>query len=86
MIVRATFAIAAVWLLMPHHPDLGLSDTAACGTEVCNRADSDDTREAVLARLRGVGEEIRVYRHTASGAERGGGAQNAAAPRHLTRS
>jgi hypothetical protein len=50
MIVRATMTFGLVWLLMPHHPDLGLAAPAIQA--------SDSTRAAIFARLHEVRGEI----------------------------
>jgi hypothetical protein len=50
MIIRAVLTFGLVWLLMPHHPDLGLQGRA---TEP-----SDSTRAAIFERLRDVRHEI----------------------------
>lgn len=58
MIIRAALTFGLVWLLMPHHPDLGLTPIVA--------QDSNGERDAIFTRLREVRSEI-----AAQNAERG---------------
>ena len=54
MIARAALAIGLAWLMMPHHPDLGLGQPVA--------QPGDSTRAAIFARLREVRNEIAAQR------------------------
>jgi hypothetical protein len=65
MIIRATLSLGLVWLLIPHHPDLGLSSAQ---TRLCSgycevaTADSDAKRETIMARLRLIKVELEQAR------------------------
>jgi hypothetical protein len=64
MITRSALSLGLLWLLMPHHPDLGLEvpGTAFCqAPEICSAAlASDLKRKVIFQRLREVREEIRA--------------------------
>jgi hypothetical protein len=63
MIIRAIMALGSVWLLMPHHPDLGLPAPPAvtCDADTgCSLGATDQTREAIFQRLRAIRREIQT--------------------------
>jgi hypothetical protein len=62
MIVRAASTLGLVWLLMPHHPDLGLPVPAAAPGGAI-------TREAVFQSLREVREELRQNKKYGDGSQ-----------------
>jgi len=68
MITRAMLSLGLVWLLMPHHPDLGLpaAPEAVCAADPACGA-SQQERDAIFQRLRAVRSEIQTEKQARVG-------------------
>jgi len=72
MITRAMLSLGLVWLLMPHHPDLGLPampDTVCAADPACGAGQQQ--RDAIFQRLRAVRGEIQTEKQAQGGMHSG---------------
>jgi hypothetical protein len=87
MIVRAALSLGLVWLLTPHHPDLGLPASEAISCSVSHVCDSPSAlkRSAIFERLREVRNEMRVAKNDSAAIDSGVGNEGEAASQNAGR-